>query len=35
MSRLDDLYKAIKTLRKEGLPVNEDFERNANEIEKK
>ena len=33
MSRLDDLYKAMETLRKEGLPVNEDLERKANEIE--
>ena len=33
MSRLDDLYKAMETLRKEGLPVNENFERKANEIE--
>lgn len=33
MSRLDDLYKAMETLRKEGLPVNEDLERKANDIE--
>ncbi|MFA6832123.1 MAG: hypothetical protein WCR36_07625, partial [Bacteroidaceae bacterium] len=33
MSRLDNLYKAMETLRKEGLPVNEDLERKANEIE--
>lgn len=33
MSRLNDLYKAMETLRKEGLPVNEDLERKANEIE--
>jgi hypothetical protein len=33
MSRLSDLYKAMETLRKEGLPVNENFERKANEIE--
>lgn len=33
MSRLDDLYKAMETLRKEGLPVNEDLEQKANEIE--
>lgn len=33
MSRLDDLYKAMETLRKEGLPVNEDLEKKANEIE--
>ena len=35
MSRLDDLYKAMETLRKERLPVNEDLERKANEIEEK
>lgn len=33
MSRLNDLYKAMETLRKEGLPVNEDLERKANELE--
>lgn len=33
MSRLNDLYKAMETLRKEGLPVNEDLEKKANEIE--
>ena len=33
MSRLDDLYKAMETLRREGLPVNEDLEQKANEIE--
>ncbi|MEY8488210.1 hypothetical protein [Parabacteroides sp.] len=33
MSRLSDLYKAMETLRKEGLPVNEDLEKKANEIE--
>lgn len=33
MSRLDNLYKAMETLRKEGLPVNEDLERKANDIE--
>ena len=33
MSRLSDLYKAMETLRKEGLQVNENFERKANEIE--
>ena len=26
MSRLSDLYKAMETLRKEGLPVNDVFE---------
>ena len=29
MSRLSDLYKALQ----EGLPVNEDLERKANELE--
>src|SRR5574344_1884238 len=33
MSRLDDLYKAMETLRKEGLPVDENLEKKANEIE--
>ena len=33
MSRLSDLYKVMETLRKEGLPVNEDFEKKANELE--
>lgn len=33
MSRLSDLYKAMETLRKEGLPVNEDLEREVNELE--
>lgn len=33
MSRLSDLYKAMETLRKEGLPVNEDLEQKANELE--
>lgn len=33
MSRLCDLYKAMETLRKEGLPVNEDLEKKANELE--
>ena len=33
MSRLNDLYKAMETLRKEGLPVNEDLEQKANDIE--
>ncbi|MBO5204503.1 MAG: hypothetical protein J6B47_00925 [Prevotella sp.] len=32
MSRLSDLYKAMETLRKEGLPVNEDLEKKANEL---
>ena len=33
MSRLDDLYKAMETLRKEGLPVNDELEQKANELE--
>ncbi len=33
MSRLNDLYKAMETLRKEGLPVGENLERKANELE--
>ena len=33
MSRLNNLYKAMETLRKEGLPVNEDLEKKANELE--
>lgn len=33
MSRLSDLYKAMEILRKEGIPVNEDLEKKANELE--
>ena len=33
MSRLDDLNKAMETLRKEGLPVNDLLEQKANELE--
>lgn len=33
LSRLIDLYKDMETLRKEGLPVNEDLEKKANELE--
>ena len=33
MSRLDNLYKAMETLRKEGLPVNDLLEQKANELE--
>lgn len=33
MSRLNDLYKAMETLRKEGLPVNDELEQKANELE--
>ena len=32
MSRLDDLYKAMETLRKEGLPVD-DLEQKVNKLE--
>ncbi len=32
MSRLSDLYKAMETLRKEGLPVDENLEKKANEL---
>lgn len=33
MSRLNDLYKAMETLRKEGLSLNEDLERQVSELE--
>ena len=33
MSQLSKLYEAMETLRKEGLPVNEDLEKKANELE--
>ncbi len=33
MSRLSDLYKAMETLRKEGLSLNEDLERQVSELE--
>ena len=33
MSRLSKLYEAMETLRKEGLPVDENLEKNANELE--
>ena len=33
MFRLSDLYKAMETLPKEGLPVNKDLERKVNELE--
>lgn len=33
MSRLNDLYKAMETLRKEGLPVHDDLEQKASELE--
>ena len=33
MSRLSKLYEAMETLRKEGLPVDENLERKVNELE--
>ena len=33
MSRLSNLYKAMETLRKEGLSLNEDLERQVSELE--
>jgi hypothetical protein len=33
MSRLSDLYKAMETLRKEGLSLNDDLERQVSELE--
>ena len=33
MSRLSDLYKAMETLRKEGLSLNEDLEKQVREVE--
>ena len=33
MSRLNDLYKAMETLRKVGLPINEDLEKQVSELE--
>ena len=33
MSQLGDLYKAMETLRKEGLSLNEDLERQVSELE--
>ena len=33
MSRLGNLYKAMETLRKEGLSLNEDLERQVSELE--
>jgi len=33
MSRLSDLYKAMETLRNEGLSLNEDLERQVSELE--
>ncbi len=34
MSRLSDLYKALETLRKEGLPVDENLEKKVYELER-
>ena len=33
MSRLYKLYEAMETLRKEGIPLGEDLERKASELE--
>ena len=33
MSRLNDLYKAMETLRREGLSLNEDLEKQVSELE--
>lgn len=33
MSRLNKLYEAMETLRKEGLPVDENLEKKANDLE--
>ena len=33
MSRVSDLYKAMETLRKEGLSLNEDLEKQVSELE--
>ena len=33
MSRLSDLYKAMETLRREGLALNEDLEKQVSELE--
>ena len=33
MSRLKDLYKAMETFEREGLPVNEELKNKANELE--
>ena len=33
MSRLSDSYKAMETLRKEGLSLNKDLERQVEELE--
>ena len=33
MSRLSDLYKAMDTLRKEGISINEELEKQVSELE--
>lgn len=33
MYRLSDLYKAMETLRKEGLSLNEDLEKQVSDLE--
>lgn len=33
MSRLNNLYQAMETLRKEGLPINEELEESVSELE--
>ena len=33
MSRLSDLYKAMETLRKEGISINEELEKQVSELE--
>lgn len=35
MSRLSDLYKAMETLRKEGLSLNEELEKQVSDLEEK
>lgn len=33
MSRLSDLYKAVETLRKEGLAISEELEKQVSELQ--
>ena len=33
MSRLSDLCKAVETLRKEGLPISEELEKQVSELQ--
>lgn len=33
MSRLNKLYEAMETFRKEGLPIGEELEKKASELE--